>query len=224
MSTTPVAPAEGLAAALREGTKQAHERAEGTDFISRMSAGTVGLDAVIDYHAQLYHVYVALEAASNAMLDAPVAGQFADTKLNRVPGLEADLEALLGADWRDQVRVGDAAREYRARVEEVCSTSEEAFIAHHYTRYLGDLSGGRIVGTMLGRHYGLTGDKALNFYDFPEITEEVPYKRAYRDYLNSVPWDEARIAATVEESRRAFALNTAVFEELGALHPDAPKS
>jgi heme oxygenase len=218
MTSTPVAPVEGLAAALREGTKQAHEQAEGTSFVGEMSNGRVTIEAVADYHAQLYTVYSALEVASDAMLDAPVAGKFADQKLNRVPALEADLEHMLGAEWRDKIRVLPATEEYRARVVEVCSDSEQAFLAHHYTRYLGDLSGGRIVGSMLNKHYGLTTEAGLAFYDFPLITEPVPYKRAYRDNLNSVPWDEAQIAATVEESLVAFRLNTAVFEALGALH------
>ena len=219
MTATPTVPVEGLATALREGTRSAHEHAETRGFVTRMADGEVSVEAVADYHAQLYTVYVALEAASDAMLDAPVAGLFADRNLNRVPGLESDLEALLGPEWRDRIRVSDATAAYRDRVLEVCSTSEQAFVAHHYTRYLGDLSGGRIIAAKLAQHYGLTTERGLAFYDFPLITEPVPYKRAYRDNLNSVPWDAEQIEATVEESRLSFALNTAVFEELGERHP-----
>jgi heme oxygenase len=220
MTATPVTPLEGLATALREGTRAAHEHAETRGFVTRMGEGSVSLEAVADYHAQLYTVYVALEAASDAMLDAPVAGKFADKNLNRVPGLESDLAHLLGPEWRDLIRVSDATAAYRDRVLEVCSTSEEAFVAHHYTRYLGDLSGGRIIAVKLAEHYGLSTEAGLAFYDFPLITEPVPYKRAYRDNLNSVPWDAEAIERTVEESRRAFAFNTALFEELGQTHPE----
>ena len=43
-------------------------------------------------------------------------------------------------------------------------------IAHAYVRYLGDLSGGRIVGRILARSPGL-GPEALSFYDFPGIAD-----------------------------------------------------
>ena len=125
MTAAPATPVEGLATALREGTRSAHEHAETRGFVTRMAEGEVSIEAVADYHAQLYTVYVALEAASDAMLDAPVAGKFADKNLNRVPGLEADLETLLGADWRDAIRVSAATAARRAdrlRVDGTMST------------------------------------------------------------------------------------------------------
>ncbi|BCJ52454.1 hypothetical protein Asp14428_39290 [Actinoplanes sp. NBRC 14428] len=50
-----------------------------------------------------------------------------------------------------------ATREYRARLHAVAFDKPWAFIAHHYTRYLGDLSGGQYLGPAIARAYGLDG-------------------------------------------------------------------
>src|SRR5699024_8513215 len=52
-------------------------------------------------------------------------------------------------------------------------------IAHHYTRYLGDLSGGQAIRTLMRRHYGLP-KTSLTMWDFTEAGKTKPYKEAYR--------------------------------------------
>lgn len=207
---------EGFAAQLRGGTRAAHERAEGTGFVAALTAGSLDRPAIAAYTAALHTVYVALELTAVAMARRPVASRFVDRALERVPALERDLDVLVGADWRDRVQGGPAATAYRDHVLEVCPRSEEAFVAHHYTRYLGDLSGGRIVGAMLAKHYGLDGTTGLAFYEFPDIPEPVPYKRRYRDLLDAVPWDEGQRQASVAEANVAFELNARLLDELGA--------
>jgi heme oxygenase len=39
-------------------------------------------------------------------------------------------------------------------------------LAHAYVRYLGDLSGGQIIGGRIKRAYGLKGKEGTAFYDF----------------------------------------------------------
>ena len=86
-------------------------------------------------------------------------------------------------------------------------------VAHHYTRYLGDLSGGQSVGRALHRAFDLNG-AGLAFYDFP-IAKPKPYKDAYRARLDALDLRPADVDRVVEEVKVAFRLNQAVFDELG---------
>ncbi len=84
-------------------------------------------------------------------------------------------------------------------------------MAHHYTRYLGDLSGGRGIGKILDRTFDL-GGAGLAFYDFP--VRPKPYKDAYRTRLDALAADAGDIDRIVGEVKIAFGLNQAIFDEL----------
>ncbi len=86
-----------------------------------------------------------------------------------------------------------------------------ALIAHHYTRYLGDLSGGQVVET-LDREFGL-GGAGLAFYEFPMRAK--PYKDSYRARLDALRLDTDEIDGVVAEVRLAFGMNQKLFDELG---------
>ena len=84
-------------------------------------------------------------------------------------------------------------------------------VAHHYTRYLGDLSGGQAVGKVLDRTFGL-GGAGLAFYEFPMRPK--PYKDSYRTRLDGLGLDADEIGRAVDEVKVAFGLNQALFDEL----------
>ena len=88
------------------------------------------------------------------------------------------------------------------------------FVAHHYTRYLGDLSGGQHIGRVVARHYGLTPDHGGRFSRFESISDPSAFKDAYRRSLDAAPWDHDERQEVVEEIRTAYRLNTAVFDDL----------
>jgi heme oxygenase (biliverdin-producing, ferredoxin) len=67
---------------------------------------------------------------------------------------------------------------------------------------------------VLRRVYALDG-AGLAFYDFPLVPQPVPYRRAYRDRLDALPLTPAQQRRVVSEVQDAFALNTALFAELG---------
>jgi heme oxygenase len=90
-------------------------------------------------------------------------------------------------------------------------------VAHHYLRYLGDLSGGQIIRRLVGRAYGLDTD-GVRFYVFDEIPKPKPFKDAYRAALDAVPWDEEEKARVVAEVSLAFRLNRDLFADLGERH------
>ena len=87
-------------------------------------------------------------------------------------------------------------------------------IAHHYTRYLGDLSGGQAIGRILDRTFELDG-KGIAFYDFPEIEKPKIYKDGYRARLDALGMSAEEQDRVVDEVKVAFRLNQALFVELG---------
>ena len=209
-----------LSTLLREGTRQVHREAETMGFIETLMSGGFGergKAAYADLAAQLLAIYRALEAASARIAATPegAAAEIVFAELERTPQIEQDLEHLFGADWTAKITVLPATARYVARLDEIDSLPRYA--AHAYTRYLGDLSGGQIIRTMLQRHYGL-GDAGVSFYRFEGIEKAKVFKDVYRERLDAIRFDDEGRAAVVAEAQEAFRLNQALFAELGDIH------
>jgi heme oxygenase len=140
-----------------------------------------------------------------------------DESLTRVPALDRDLDHW--APGAEPTTTSDAAAAYRARIEEA-STRPHLLVAHHYTRYLGDLSGGQLVAQSLRRGYAGLESDGLAFYAFPDIPKPVAYKRAYRDRLDGLHLPGPDRSEMVDEVRCAFRLNRDVFREVAGLDVD----
>jgi heme oxygenase len=89
--------------------------------------------------------------------------------------------------------------------------------AHHYIRYLGDLSGGQAIARLVARHYQIPAE-ALNFYNFEDIGDVVFYKKRYRDFLNLIALNEEQQEEFLSEVELLYALNRELFMDLGNLH------
>ncbi|MEP7762318.1 biliverdin-producing heme oxygenase [Sanguibacter sp. 25GB23B1] len=208
---------EPLSVHLRTATRTQHEQAEGTSFIGRLMAGELDVAAYADLATQHHTIYTALEEAELFVRADPAGATIVFDELPRVAALEADLTVLVGPGWRDEVRVLPATLRYAERLRSVAGTGVGGYVAHAYTRYLGDLSGGLAVKAILQRSYGVADD-AVNFYTFPAIPKPKLFKDEYRARLDALPFDAAERDRVAEEARVAFDLNTAVFGELGAIH------
>ncbi|MEV7230213.1 MULTISPECIES: biliverdin-producing heme oxygenase [Polymorphospora] len=206
---------ESYSARLRSATRQDHEAAESERYVTALTAGELSRAAYADLVAQHYFIYEVLEEAAAAMAGDPVAGGFVDDALTRLPSLVADLEFLFGAGWPDRIAPNPATAAYAQRMREVCHTWPAGFVAHHYTRYLGDLSGGLFVGRAVAQAYGLGDDGGVEFYRFPAIDDPRAYKDAYRRRLDAMPIPEAEFDRLIREVVLAYRHNTAVLAELG---------
>lgn len=209
----------GFAARLRQATMAAHREAETRSFVARLVAGAVPRAGYAALTAQYLIIYTELEAAAATMRADPVAGPFADPALTRVPSLSADLTHLYGAGFPRKIPVTAAARRYADHLRAVCHTSPERFIAHHYVRYLGDLSGGRLVGRRVAATYDLPG-RGASFYEFAGIGDVAAYKTGYRERLDALGLPAERLAVLIAEAQLAFRLNAAVFGELDPAYPE----
>ncbi|WP_081240325.1 heme oxygenase (biliverdin-producing) [Streptomyces viridosporus] len=205
---------------IRTASHEQHVEAETSTFMSDLLGGRLGVDAYARYTEQLWFVYEALESATQRLASDPVAGPFVRPELFRLAALERDLAHLRGPDWRSTLTALPATRAYAERVTECARDWPAGYIAHHYTRYLGDLSGGQIIRDRAEKTWGFTkkGD-GVRFYVFEEIPNPAAFKRGYRELLDAVAVDDLEKQRIVAECKRAFALNTSVFRGLGEEFP-----
>ncbi|MFJ6795597.1 heme oxygenase (biliverdin-producing) [Streptomyces sp. NPDC091268] len=211
---------DAFSTAIRVASHEQHTEAETSTFMSDLLGGRLGVDAYTRYTEQLWFVYRALEDAAGSLADDPVAGPFIRPELMRVPEIERDLAHLRGAGWREGVAALPATEAYAARVAECAAIWPGGYVAHHYTRYLGDLSGGQIIRDKAERTWGFArkGD-GVRFYVFADIPNPAAFKRTYRELLDAIAADDLEKQRIIDECKRAFDFNGAVFRELGERFP-----
>ncbi|MET8099926.1 biliverdin-producing heme oxygenase [Streptomyces sp. NPDC005236] len=205
---------------IRTASHEQHTEAETSSFMSDLLGGRLGVEAYARYTEQLWFVYEALEAETGRLAADPVAGPFLRPELLRRTALERDLTHLRGPDWRATLTALPATRAYAGRVSECAREWPGGYVAHHYTRYLGDLSGGQIIRRRAEQTWGFSrkGD-GVRFYVFEDVSNPAAFKRSYRELLDGVRADDLEKQRIVAECKRAFALNTGVFRALGQEFP-----
>lgn len=211
--TATEAPDSGLAARLREATAPQHRDTETRSFITRLMSGELDLEAYTAYLAQYAYVYRALEARAAQAGDPDF---MTDPGLARVASIESDLANLGGADWEQRHPALPATVAYVDHLRAIDAADVPRYLAHHYTRYLGDLSGGQAIAALVARHYGATEDQ-LAFYRFESIDSPVRYKRTYREGLDALDFTAQQEAALIAEAQAAFEFNGAIFEALDSV-------
>lgn len=135
--------------------------------------------------------------------------------LRRRDALEKDMQYYFGDNWRATVKPSAATRKYVARVNEVAKDDSTLLVAHMYTRYLGDLFGGQMMGGMARRSLGLDPGQGTAFYEFEGILDTKGFIDNWYRELNALELSDAQKQAIVDEGNLVFALNIELFDELG---------
>eukprot|EP00741_Cyanophora_paradoxa_P020092 tig00021234_g19393.t1 len=203
----------GLAKKLKVGTAKSHNMAENVDFVKGFLNGLVEKTSYSKLVANLYHVYSAIEEEMERNKDHPMVAPIYFKELNRKEALEQDLQFYFGANWREQAVASAAGQAYVDRIHEIGKSDPKLLIAHSYTRYLGDLSGGQILKRIAEKAMGLE-DGGVAFYEFPAISDERAFKNQYRAALNALPLSDKETEEIVEEANKAFGMNMYMFKEL----------
>ncbi len=202
----------GLADRLQEGTRDLHVRAERSGIIAGILRGRASRTGYTLLLRNLLPAYDALEGALEARRgDAALVG-IARPEVYRRAALEADLEALAGHDWRDALPVLPAGAAYGRRVREANERTGGALLGHAYTRYLGDLNGGRIVQRLLRRSLDL-GPACLSFFAYPGVGDLASFGADYRTAFDAAE-RHVDVSTVIDEARAAFRLNIAVSTEV----------
>ena len=199
---------------LKEGTKKSHTMAENTSFVKNFLKGVVNPESYRKLVADLYFVYRAMEDEVEKLKDHPCIGPIKFDELNRTISLEKDLIYYYGVDWRDKISPTSSCQMYVDRIRTVADESPELLVGHHYTRYLGDLSGGQILKGIAEKTLDLPEGEGLNFYEFPTIVDRKGFKESYRTTLDTLPIDQSTANKIIVEANYAFRLNMYMFDEL----------
>ena len=206
-------PDHELIEALREHTGGLHRQAERSGLIARLLAGSASIREYTLLLRNLLPVYQAMESQLEYLPARYPYTIIGEPKLFRSSSLIDDLESLCGPNW-PVLPVTPAAREYAKRLEDPGMLNECRILGHAYTRYLGDLSGGRILQRVLHRRLGLGPDQT-HFYEFKLPGGSGAFKGNFIDALNAIPG--SRRHAIVDEAVTAFELNIRLSEELLSL-------
>ncbi|XP_007435974.1 heme oxygenase 2 isoform X2 [Python bivittatus] len=205
-----------LSELLKEGTKEAHDRAENTQFVKDFLKGRIKRELFKLGTVALYFTYSALEEEMEHNKDQPsFTPLYFPSELHRKEALARDLEYLYGEGWEEKIQCSEATQHYVDRIHHVGQHEPELLVAHAYTRYMGDLSGGQVLKKVAQRALKLpsTGE-GINFYTFENVSNPQQFKQFYRARLNALEVSKETKERIVKEANKAFEFNMQVFEEL----------
>ncbi|XP_004700779.2 heme oxygenase 1 [Echinops telfairi] len=210
---------QDLSEALKEATKEVHAQAENVEFMKNFQKGQVTQEGFKLVMASLYHIYVALEEEIERNRENPVYSPlYFPEELHRTAALEQDMAFWYGPSWQQAIPYTAATRRYVRRLHTVGHTEPELLVAHAYTRYLGDLSGGQVLKKIAQKALDLpSSGEGLAFFTFPNIANATKFKQLYRARMNSLDMTPEVKHRVVEEAKTAFLLNIQLFEELQQL-------
>jgi heme oxygenase (biliverdin-producing, ferredoxin) len=203
-----------LATQLREGTSKSHTMAENVNFIKSFLGGVIDKGSYTEMLSKLYFVYEAIENAMEKNKEHEYIKPIYFPELNRTESLKEDLIFHYGEDWLENITLSKATLDYVNRINTISKEKPELLVAHAYTRYLGDLSGGQILKKIAQRSMGLEGSEGLAFYEFKEVSDEAQFKLNYKAALDSLPIKENEASQIIAEANTAFTLNMNIFSEL----------
>ena len=199
---------------MRQRTAQLHREAERAGMVAALLRGQATQSGYTCLLRNLLPAYQAMEETLSRGLH-PLLRELGQPALYRSAAIEADLRQLHGSDWTASIPLLPAARRYADRVRHAAQGDGALMIAHCYTRYLGDLNGGRIIARRLADLFGPSG-AALAFARFdgiPVLSEFVEHYRLALDQAGRRLRDTDRV---VEEAAVAFQLNIDLSHEAAA--------
>ena len=199
---------------LKTETKKSHTAAENTKFIGSFLRGVVSEESYKQLVANFYFIYRAMEEEVDKLSEHPIVGKVHSKLLNRTEPLSRDLRYYYGPNWRALIAPSEACQRYVNRIREVAEDDAELLVGHHYTRYLGDLSGGQILKGIAEKAMDLKEGEGLHFYEFEGITDKKGFKTSYRTALDTLPINQSQANAIINEANYAFRLNMYMFDEL----------
>lgn len=205
---------EDFAAQIKQGTKESHSAAENTKFVASFLRGVLDPEEYRKLIANFYFVYSAMEEEVEALKDHPVVGKINLPELPRKESLKEDLSYYYGPSWETEIKQSEACVKYVNRIREIAKDDPKLLVGHHYTRYLGDLSGGQILRGIAENSLKPEKGKGLSFYDFSEISDSKNYKKVYRQLLDGLDVGQDDVDNIIREANYAFKLNMYMFDEL----------
>ena len=203
----------GLALELDEGTRKSHSIAENTQFVSGFFKGLSNRKAFSSLVESLYYIYEAMEIVLDETNNEAVKA-IDYPELRRIKALESDMIFYFGENWRENSKPSIATMKYVNRIKTIGKDDPVLMVAHQYTRYLGDLFGGQMMGGMATRTLNLKNDEGIAFYKFNQINNVKEFINEFYKDLNQLGLEENVRQAIIDEANLVFTYNIEIFEEL----------
>uniref|UniRef100_A0ABI7WGS7 Heme oxygenase 2 n=1 Tax=Felis catus TaxID=9685 RepID=A0ABI7WGS7_FELCA len=185
-----------LSELLKEGTKEAHDRAENTQFVKDFLKGNIRKELFKLATTALYFTYSALEEEMERNKDHPAfAPLYFPTELHRKEALTKDMEYFFGENWEEQVQCSQAAQKYVERIHYVGQNEPELLVAQRALKLPS------------------TGE-GTQFYKFENVDNAQQFKQLYRARMNALDLNLKTKEKIVEEANKAFEYNMQIFDEL----------
>uniref|UniRef100_Q07RY8 heme oxygenase (biliverdin-producing) n=1 Tax=Rhodopseudomonas palustris (strain BisA53) TaxID=316055 RepID=Q07RY8_RHOP5 len=199
----------GIVAALYVRTRALHLEAEQSGIIADILRGEASPAGYVLLLRNLHAAYDAMEQGLARHYQTPGLARLSAYRFDRAGAIGADLAALCGDNWRSTIPLLPAGEAYADAITRAAEGDGSWLIAHAYTRYLGDLSGGQIVQKLLAKSMQLRPDQ-LSMYAFAGFPDPVVLKSEYRHALEEAGADLIDPASVVEQGATAFTLNIAL--------------
>ena len=201
---------------LRDETELLHRRAERSGIMASLLRGDIDRRAYCTLLSSLLAIYRPLEEGLGARADHPWIASLPLAGLARSAAIEQDLATLGHEGPPDPVA---AATALGKRIARHARDRPHLLVAHAYVRYMGDLSGGRALGSVVRRALSLRGSDGLAFYAFSPALDPGEVKHAFRAALDGIPGrpipgvDEAEVEL-IREAGLAFRSHIAIFDQV----------
>jgi len=194
---------------LKVKTAMVHREAESAEFMRKLFMGRFTDVEYAQYLNALEGLYSQLELELTKNKMNKHVGPIYLPELFRLNSIKKDLEFFSEVEFENSL-LDSAVEKYRSRLIDISLKQPHLLMAHAYTRYLGDLSGGIILGRSLSTKYP---NEALSFFhfDFDNIEE---WKAKYKELLDSAKLSNVEIEEVCNEAILAFELNHLIFSSI----------
>lgn len=203
-----------LATKLQAGTQQSHIAAEQTGFMQTFLKGSINKDSFGKLLGNLYCIYRQIEAELERHQHHLLISRLYFPQLNRKTNLEKDLAFYYGKNWQEFVIPTLAAQAYIYRIREISDIDPVLLLAHAYTHYMGNISGGQSLKKIAQSAMNLLEHQGVAFYEFDNIPDLNAFQEKYRQALNELPVTEETADKIVAEAKNSLKLNVQMLQEL----------
>lgn len=186
-------------------------------------------DLYMRFLQSLYLIYGALEHELESPTVAPsfpLHEILFKEQLFRRSALERDLTYYLGPGWKSKLTSTKATDNYIARIKEVGRKNPDLLLAHHSTRYIGDLQSCDKSRARTRRLFGLPfhpqgGDGELNsgvaFHVFEGIEDKQKFLDEYFQKIRAFDLPPEVNRKIAREAKVVYQLNLSLYWELQEL-------
>lgn len=205
-----------LSTRLRAQTAASHEHMEHSSFVNKLFKGECTEREYAHHLWALAHIYGSLERNLAQHRHSPFVAPIFLPEVFRHEAIRADLSHWdPREEHRNIVAVTVVARDYAIHLDKIARRHPAGLVGHAYVRYLGDLSGGQILGHSMRKKFPerMAG---FAFYEYPSL-KPAETKMRFRAGLDEIGAISPEAADQVcAEANLAFQMHRRLFEALGA--------